>query len=1080
MSESGQPGAPTPGEQGDGTGRQDDLARPVSGWEPPTAGWSRSGGLSRPVEPAPPWRQADPAGGWSASSPRHGDLPAPLPGQPEENRSARVNGRSHLNGFGAAEELPGSRPAPVSAPPVPGDPTEPYREADPRRDPDLPREPGFPRDIDFPREPGLTGDPGFARDPGFVGDPGFPRGPGFPRDAGLLRESDPYREPGGFPEGDLGRDSGGYRSGAGDRLVVPAQRPAPTLEQPADPSGGAARHSSGEPPVSPAARRGEGIVPSSAPPAVQVPPVGTTASGFEVPAGFHAPTVEPPAQASTEPPAWATGPSPDAGAEPSTRAAGSSADAGAEPSTPAAGSSPDAGTGPSTWAAAGRPAEAGAEPSTWADRFPPEAGRRDAGSNRPDSPPARPVEEPEWAAPSWNRPSWGGGWAPPPWSREEPWSREDAARRGRPEPTGPDATDPEALRTGPGRPYEAVRAEPALPYEPVRAEPSAPYEPVRAEPDRPYEARRGEEPGRPPTEAPAGRPAAAVDRPAWARSVPIPASAPPVTPEAGAEERTVRPFRLRPVADEAVTAPPAGPDPAGPVPTVPAPTAAAAATSAPPGPEHPPTASTPTSAPPYAARRSAPEPVPAAQAVADEPSPEPTSAVLPQRVPAEPDVPVVPEPPAVEPSAETPELARIATHLRRDDEPAPLRDRPEGFDVNAILDAVREVAGVRDAALRRTPAGAHSLRLDLADGADPAEVSRHVARLLQERMGLAAAPQNLPDEQGAPPPVRRRSTEPRTEPGRARPAESNADRWAGARAQSVERYAARRAAEDPGDPAARPAARRSAEEVDATARRPAEEPAGRPGDEQGAPMLRRSAEERAESVARRVAEEPAEQAGRSGDPTGVRSPGDDTPAAARPVSAPPRRRRPNNPHRGRATVEDAVAAVSAGSTGSPVTMGSSYSGGQMTTTETAPSRPLDTGGVPGPRVVIDHVQVSTFGLDATVEVRLIAGDETAEGHSTGPAVDGYVLRLCAVAAAAAVDELLRGAEHPSGRGRCFVEHAAVVPFGNCEVATVVVLLVCDGWVEQLAGSALVAGDQRQAVVRATLAAVNRRLEALLS
>jgi hypothetical protein len=115
-----------------------------------------------------------------------------------------------------------------------------------------------------------------------------------------------------------------------------------------------------------------------------------------------------------------------------------------------------------------------------------------------------------------------------------------------------------------------------------------------------------------------------------------------------------------------------------------------------------------------------------------------------------------------------------------------------------------------------------------------------------------------------------------------------------------------------------------------------------------------------------------------------------------------------------------------------------------------------------------------------VEVRLIAGGETTVGHSTGPAVDGYVLRLCASAAAAAVDELLRGAAQPSDRGRCFVEHTAVVPFGNCEVATVVVLLVCDGWVEQLAGSALVAGDPRQAVVRATLAAVNRRLEALLA
>ncbi|MFD0823250.1 hypothetical protein ACFQ0D_34160, partial [Micromonospora zhanjiangensis] len=138
------------------------------------------------------------------------------------------------------------------------------------------------------------------------------------------------------------------------------------------------------------------------------------------------------------------------------------------------------------------------------------------------------------------------------------------------------------------------------------------------------------------------------------------------------------------------------------------------------------------------------------------------------------------------------------------------------------------------------------------------------------------------------------------------------------------------------------------------------------------------------------------------------------------------------------------------------------------------------GGPPGPRVVIDHVQVSTIGLDATVEVQLGAGDRRTTGVSTGPAVDGYVLRLCAASAAIAVDALLQSADRPSEQGRCFVEHAAVVPFGNCEVATVVVLLVCDGWVEQLAGSALVSGDPRQAVVRATLAAVNRRLEALLA
>src|SRR5690606_6148798 len=116
---------------------------------------------------------------------------------------------------------------------------------------------------------------------------------------------------------------------------------------------------------------------------------------------------------------------------------------------------------------------------------------------------------------------------------------------------------------------------------------------------------------------------------------------------------------------------------------------------------------------------------------------------LPQRVPAEPDVPALPEAVAEEVGAraETPELARIATYLRHDehlrhDDPSAAND---GIDVDAMLAAVREVPGVRDAELRRRPGRAHTLRLDLADGADPAQVSRAVARLLNERMGVSAA-----------------------------------------------------------------------------------------------------------------------------------------------------------------------------------------------------------------------------------------------------------------------------------------------------------------------------------------------------
>ncbi|MFV2083450.1 hypothetical protein ACFHWT_03050 [Micromonospora sp. LOL_021] len=355
---------------------------------------------------------------------------------------------------------------------------------------------------------------------------------------------------------------------------------------------------------------------------------------------------------------------------------------------------------------------------------------------------------------------------------------------------------------------------------------------------------------------------------------------------------------------------------------------------------------------------------------------------LPQRVPADPDVPTVPQQlPPVEHAAETPELARIASHLRRGDVVDQPQERPEGFDVGAILAAVRGVGGVRDASLRTTDAGAHSLRLDLAEGADPAEVSRLVARLLQERMGLAAAPQNLPG----------------VEPDHGLPAlPGRADLSSPGR--------------PPGSTAPPPTA-----------------PGGVPG---------------------WVAPEPADVPRRRRQPLGPR-PGQDDP--------PPR-------HAGTAAATAAVPCVEPSGTAP----------------ESGPPRPLNPGGRPGPRVVLDHVQVSTFGVDATVEVRLTAGQRTTSGVATGPAVDGYVLRLCAVAAASAIEKLLAGPAGAADRGRCIVEHAAVVPMGGCEVAVVVVLLACGGWVEQLAGSAVVSGDPRQAVVRATLAAVNRRLDALLA
>jgi hypothetical protein len=294
------------------------------------------------------------------------------------------------------------------------------------------------------------------------------------------------------------------------------------------------------------------------------------------------------------------------------------------------------------------------------------------------------------------------------------------------------------------------------------------------------------------------------------------------------------------------------------------------------------------------------------------------------------------------------------------------------------------------------------LRLDLAEGADPAEVSRRVARLLQDRMGLDAA---MKGDAAAPPPAP------------PAPASSSTTR--------------------PVSPASRPVA--SPSRPVAPPPRPVASPP-RPVASPPRPVSPAAAAISAPPV-------PAERVER----TTRAGPGETTERIERIA-------RPEPPDRNDEQVGVVVPAD----------------------VDTGPARPLYPGEQPGPRIVIENVHVNTFGTDASVAVRLGVGGRTASGEANGPAVDGYLLRLCAMATAGAVDQVLATSQHPDGPARCFVEHAAAVPFGRTQVAVVVLLLSCNGWVEQLAGSAVVTGDDRHAMVRATLAAVNRRLEALLS
>ena len=120
------------------------------------------------------------------------------------------------------------------------------------------------------------------------------------------------------------------------------------------------------------------------------------------------------------------------------------------------------------------------------------------------------------------------------------------------------------------------------------------------------------------------------------------------------------------------------------------------------------------------------------------------------------------------------------------------------------------------------------------------------------------------------------------------------------------------------------------------------------------------------------------------------------------------------------------------------------------------------------RPVITEIGVRSTDAEIEVEVRLSLDEDTFVGIERGAAAASARPRLVASATISALDELLGV---PAA-----VESAAVVDTGTHTVALVVLTLsIPRVGAQSVAGSAVVRGDETDAVARAVLAAVNRRL-----
>jgi hypothetical protein len=127
-----------------------------------------------------------------------------------------------------------------------------------------------------------------------------------------------------------------------------------------------------------------------------------------------------------------------------------------------------------------------------------------------------------------------------------------------------------------------------------------------------------------------------------------------------------------------------------------------------------------------------------------------------------------------------------------------------------------------------------------------------------------------------------------------------------------------------------------------------------------------------------------------------------------------------------------------------------------------------------PRILIQRMQLVSAGLGVTTSVSLSWLGQSYAGESAAAATPSSVHRSVATATLRALEEVVGAA------ARFELEQLEINQLGPDRAVVVVVAMLTRMGSERLTGVSVVREDVRQAVIRATLDALNRRLESLLT